>query len=88
MLYIITSTVPFDHGQWRRCKMMRSSVDAVQLFGHLVRVVRALIRHPIRDDPGNGEPLLHGGDNVVGASTVVPGQLAEAAGIIHTMTWM
>ncbi len=64
----------------RRCKMMRSSIDPAHYF---VLVVGALIGHPIRNDPEEGEPLLHGGDHVVCATSVVPFQLTEAAGIVH-----
>jgi hypothetical protein len=67
----------------RRSKMMRSSIDPAQLLSYLVLVVGALIGHPIRDDPKEGEPLLHGGDHVVCATSIVPCQLTEAAGIVH-----
>jgi hypothetical protein len=63
--------------------MMHSSIDPAQLLNYLVLVVGALIGHPIRDDPEEGKPLLHGGDHVVCATSVVPCQQAEAAGIVH-----
>jgi hypothetical protein len=63
--------------------MVRSSIYPAQLLNYLVLVVGALIGHPIRDDPEEGEPLLHGSDHVVCATSVVSCQLAEAAGIVH-----
>ncbi len=65
----------------RRCKMMRSSIDRAQPLSFLVLVVRALVRHPIRDDPEEGDILLHGSDHVVCATTVV--EALEADGVLR-----